>query len=355
MKRGIAFEGGGAKGAYQAGAIKAFNQRKIYFSGVVGTSIGSINAACYAQKIFAKANRIWLTTDSKYLFGIEGRIINNLTTGNFKIDDIKKGFSSLFKIVKNAGVDTKNIKKILSSNLDEEKIRKSKIEFGLVTYNITDRKPVEIFLDDIPKGKLIDYIVASCYLPIFKFEKIIDDKYYLDGGVHLNCPVDMLIDKGYDEIYAIRAWRGGKLKYKHKKGVKVHVITPRENLGSIIDFTTDSAEYRMNLGYYDTIKHLDKLDGNKYYFKPYSENYYSHLFDKQTLKRMIDKYSNSLLIKSDKDFILKIIEKVCEECKIKRFKVYNMPYLITRLKYIMIKKPNNEYYEFIKKIKVDFE
>ena len=355
MKRGIAFEGGGAKGAYQAGAMKAFNQRKIYFKGVVGTSIGSINAACYAQKIFAKANRIWLSTDSKYLFGIEGRIINNITTGNFKLDDLKKGFSSLVKIVKNAGIDTKNIKKILETNLDEEKIRKNNIDFGIVTYNISDKKPVEIFIEDIPKGKLVEYILASCYLPIFKFEKIIDDKFYFDGGIHLNCPIDMLIDKDYDEIYAIRAWHGGRLKYKHKKGVKVHVITPRENLGSIIDFTPESAQYRMDLGYYDTIKYLDKLDGNKYYFKPYSENYYSHLFDKPTLKKMIDKHSNSLLIKSDKDFILKIIEKVCEECKIKRFRVYNMPYLITRLKYIMIKHKNSEYYEFIKKIKVDFE
>ena len=30
IMRGLALEGGGAKGAYQAGAIKALNQRKIF-------------------------------------------------------------------------------------------------------------------------------------------------------------------------------------------------------------------------------------------------------------------------------------------------------------------------------------
>ena len=31
MKRAIVFEGGGAKGAYEAGAVKALNKKKIFF------------------------------------------------------------------------------------------------------------------------------------------------------------------------------------------------------------------------------------------------------------------------------------------------------------------------------------
>ena len=106
----------------------------------------------------------------------------------------------------------------------------------------------------------------------------------------------------------------------------------------------------MNLGYYDTIKFLDKLDGKKYYFKPYDESYYTHLFDSATLKRMLKKYNTSLLIKNNKTFIIGVIEKVCEELKINRFKVYNMPLLITKLKYNMVKHKKSEYYDFIKNI-----
>ena len=31
MKRGLVLQGGGAKGAYAAGAIKALTQKKVYF------------------------------------------------------------------------------------------------------------------------------------------------------------------------------------------------------------------------------------------------------------------------------------------------------------------------------------
>ena len=332
--RGLALEGGGAKGAYQAGAIKALNQRKIFFDGVAGTSIGAINAALYACGNFEGLYHLWPEMDSKYIFGIDGKILNDISNKKFKLDDIKK---------------------LLEKNINEDKLRKSKIDFGLITYNLSDRKPVEITKENIPQGKLIEYIIASSYLPIFKFERIIDDKYYIDGGIYQNCPIDMFLRDGYDEVYVIRNWINRKLKYDKSTKTKINIITPSEDLGSIMTFEKSVSEYRMKLGYYDTIKFLDKLDGKKYYFKPYDEDYYTHLFDSATLKRMLKKYNTSLLIKNNKTFIINIIEKVCEELKINRFKVYNMPLLITKLKYYMVKHKKSEYYDFIKNIKVNFE
>ena len=353
--RGLALEGGGARGAYQAGAIKALNQRKIFFDGVAGTSIGSINAALYACGNFDALYNLWLQMDSKYIFGIEGELLKNISKRNFKLDEIRNGLGSVSKIIKNLGVDNSNVKKLLEKNIDENKLRENDVNFGLITYNLSDRKPVEITKNDIPKGKLVEYILASAYLPIFKFERIIDDKYYIDGGIYQNCPIDMFIKDGYDEVYVIRNWINRKLKYDKKSKTKINIITPSEDLGSIITFEKSVSEYRMNLGYYDTIKFLDKLDGKKYYFKPYDESYYTHLFDSATLKRMLKKYNTSLLIKNNKTFIIGVIEKVCEELKINRFKVYNMPFLITKLKYKMVKHKKSEYYDFIKNIKVNFE
>ena len=353
--RGLALEGGGARGAYQAGAIKALNQRKIFFDGVAGTSIGSINAALYACGNFDALYNLWLLMDSKYIFGIEGELLKNISKRNFKLDEIRNGLGSVSKIIKNLGVDNSNVKKLLEKNIDENKLRENDVNFGLITYNLSDRKPVEITKNDIPKGKLVEYILASSYLPIFKLERIIDDKYYIDGGIYQNCPIDMFIKDGYDEVYVIRNWINRKLKYDKKSKTKINIITPSEDLGSIITFEKSVSEYRMNLGYYDTIKFLDKLDGKKYYFKPYDESYYTHLFDSATLKRMLKKYNTSLLIKNNKTFIIGVIEKVCEELKINRFKVYNMPLLITKLKYNMVKHKKSEYYDFIKNIKVNFE
>lgn len=354
MKRALLLEGGGAKGAYQAGAIKALTQKKIFFDAAGGTSIGAINAAFYASRELNKMYKLWLSLDSEELFNIDGNMLDNFHNLKFSKSDIKNGLSSIHQIIKNQGIDLTNIKKLLKQTFNEDKLRRSKIEYGLNTFNLSDFKPVEIFKKDIPKGKLADCILSSAYLPFFKLEKIIDDKYYLDGGVYLNCPIDMFINAGYDEIYVIRAWRK-KLKYHKKEGVKIHIITPREDLGSIVRFTPSAAQYRMSLGYYDALKYLYDLDGNKYYFKKYSEEYYNTLFDKKTFKKIDKMYNRNVLTQSNKYFILKMIEKICKQEGIERFKIYNMPYLLTKLKFRMANKKDNKYYYFIKNIKIEFE
>ena len=47
--RGLALEGGGAKGAYHLGALKALYEAGYAFDGVVGTSIGALNGAIIVQ------------------------------------------------------------------------------------------------------------------------------------------------------------------------------------------------------------------------------------------------------------------------------------------------------------------
>ncbi len=352
--RALVLEGGGARGAYQAGAIKALCKKGIYFDAAGGTSIGAINAAFYVIHNFDAMYKLWLSTSSDELFGIDAKLLDGIYDGNITADEIRKGFSEIIKVIKSRGVDTTNIKKILSKYLKEDRFMRSKIEYGMVSYNLSDRKPVMMFKKDIPKGKLAECVLSSAYLPFFKFEKIIDDKYYLDGGMVENCPVDLFVNAGYDEIFVIKNWQS-KLKYKNKKGVRVHIVTPREDLGSIIRFTKASAEYKMNLGYYDMLKYLDQLDGNKYYFKYYSNDYYKNLFEKNIYKRIFKKYNNGFPPRNEKEFILKIVEKACEELDIERFRVYNMPYLLTKLKLKILNYKDSKYYDFIKNIRIDFE
>ena len=354
MKKGLVLQGGGAKGAYAAGAIKALTQKKIYFDCACGTSIGAVNAAFYACRKLDAMYKLWLNTDYDEIFGIDCEVIHNFTNGIFKKNDIKKGFDMLSDIIENKGIDTTNMKKFLSKHLKESQFRRSKIDFAMNTYNLTDKCPVEVFKKDIPEGKLVEYIMSSAYLPFFKFEKIIDGKYYIDGGVYSDCPVDMLIDAGYEEIYVIKAFRD-KIKYKKNKNVKIHIIEPKENLGSIMSFTKEASKYRMDLGYYDTLKYLYKLDGNKYYFKNYSEAYYDKLFDNRTYKKIVKDYDKGILPETKKELIIRIIEMTCKELNIDRFKIYNMPYLLTRLKYKMVEHKDSRFYYFIKHIKVEFE
>ena len=92
-----------------------------------------------------------------------------------------------------------------------------------------------MFKNDIPKDKLNDYIIASCFLPIFKFEKLIDNNYYLDGGFHDYIPANALLEKGYDKVYVIDLEAIG-IRRPYIDNRKIQVIRPSRKLGSILDF-----------------------------------------------------------------------------------------------------------------------
>ena len=206
MKYGLALEGGGAKGAYQIGVVKALIDNGYEFEAVVGTSIGALNAAMVVQDRIDDAIDLWSNISYEKMFNVDDKKVSSALSA--KIDlEIVKYFSSKFgQILKNGGISTENIRKILIDNVDEKKVRKSKMKFGLVTVCLSDKEVKQVFIDEIPKGELIDYLMATSSLPVFKRAKI-DNKSYLDGGVYDNCPVEMLEKKGIKNVIAISNYK----------------------------------------------------------------------------------------------------------------------------------------------------
>lgn len=59
MKRGLVLAGGGSKGAYQAGCIKALKELGYDFDLVTGTSIGALNGLLVVQEDYNTLYRLW--------------------------------------------------------------------------------------------------------------------------------------------------------------------------------------------------------------------------------------------------------------------------------------------------------
>ena len=59
MKQALVLAGGGAKGAYQAGCIKAMREIGYDFDIVTGTSIGALNALLVIQKDYEVLYKLW--------------------------------------------------------------------------------------------------------------------------------------------------------------------------------------------------------------------------------------------------------------------------------------------------------
>ena len=265
MKRGLVLEGGGAKGSYHIGVYKAYIENGYLFDGFVGTSIGAINAAMLASGDFENAINIWMDFDTEDLFDKE--VIELLKLNKTKLDKNFPGniTAGLKKIIVDRGIDHSKMKKFLSSCIDENRVRKSGATFGLVTFSLDEKKPYEVFLEDIPHGKLIDYILASARLPVFTTHTI-DNKRFIDGAVYNNCPINMLIDKNYDEIIVVKTNAFGIVR-KFEKTDNITIIQSNEHLGQTLDFSTKHAKINIERGYYDGLRAIQKLAGNSYYLK----------------------------------------------------------------------------------------
>ena len=349
MQYGLVLEGGGARGAYHVGAYKALLDLGISIGGVTGTSIGALNGAAIVQNDLDGLEQLWQNIDVDTLFGINPEELRKIKDNSIFKFNIPYIYNLSKEILKNSGLDTAKIREVIDNFVDEDKIRKSRLDFGLVTISLTDNQNLELFKEDIPDGKLVDYLLASANLPVFKMEKL-DGKHFLDGGFYDNLPIEMLLKKGYKNIIAVRVHAYGRIKKINTDGINIKYIEPVESLGEALSFDTENATKNIKLGYFDTIKAFKGLKGHKYYIRPYSKDFLKYLTEIFDNKQKIINISNLfgfealpadrllfekifprliqiLEMKDNSDYqdiIIRLVEHVAEKIEaIEKFKIYD--------------------------------
>ena len=344
---GLALAGGGSRGAYQIGVYRALRKCHIRIDGFVGTSIGALNAAMLASNRDKELYNLWKSINMGNIFGFSDDFVKNLEKEKFDFELIKSGLMDFKKIVLNKGISLENYRKVLKDLKIEETLYKSDKDFGLVTVKFPEFKPLYLFKNDIKPSLLNEYIIASCYLPIFKMEKILDNKYYLDGGFYDNLPANALLKKGYDLVYAVNLDAIG-IKRPYLDKSKVIEIKPSRNLGSILNVNKDKINKNIELGYYDTIKIIKKLDGYKYIFKKRSAFYYNFLL-KNIKKRTMKETQTFFRTTDSKKLVIKALEYVMKKEGYSYYEIYN-PYKVIR----EIKKLKKKHgvYKFINQISI---
>lgn len=298
MKWGLVLAGGGVKGSYQIGVYRALCDMGIEIGGIAGTSIGAINGALIVQGGFDKAIEIW--NDIKLCDIVDVPEGIDEPANLFDIKNIKSMVQS------GKGLDMTPLEELLRKMIDEEKIRESKMDYGLVTYSVTHHTEIALFKEDIPQGELSDYVMASSRIVGFKLKKIGDEE-YVDGGVTNNIPVNLLIDRGYNNIIVVDI-RGVGITKGHKDfGKNIVLVRPFENVVGTLDFDTDNMMKNVSQGYLDTMRAFGVLEGENYYF------------DSPGMREARKKYSHN---------ILRGIEAAAELLKIDRYKPYSPDELI---------------------------
>lgn len=262
MKRAIALCGGGTKGAYELGAWKALKEMGIEYHIVTGTSIGAINGALMTSRDYDLALELWNTIRMEDVMA-EGLNLTTTIEGMYNQREMLGPF--LKKYVKNKGADISPFIEFIDRMIDEEKVRSSDIDYGLVTVQVPSMKALELRKEEIPEGKLKDFIMASASIfPIFPLHKI-DGEMYLDGCYYDNLPIDLAVKMGAEEVIAIDLHTSpSHPNYVNKPYVTY--ITPTRSLGTILNFERKILEDNIELGYYDTMKAFRYMAGKEYQF-----------------------------------------------------------------------------------------
>ena len=251
-QKALVLAGGGARGSYQVGVWRALMELDWHPQIITGTSVGSLNGAMFVLDLYETARDMWLTIRSKDVM--------ELPEDNA---DLSALHSFLRRVVKAGGMDVSPLEEIVERVLDEDALRKAEIRFGLVTVEQRGLKPRELPLEQIPEGRVKDYLMASAACFPALQARDIDGVKFLDGGYSDNMPTGLAKDMGAEELVCVDL-EGVGITRPNLTGLPTTMIRSYWELGDILHFDPDTARRNMELGYYDTLRAFGRLRGCAY-------------------------------------------------------------------------------------------
>ena len=251
-RKALVLAGGGARGSYQVGVWRALTELGWNPQLITGTSVGSLNGAMFALDLYETARDMWTSIRSQDVMELPEETRNLTELHQFLRDVVRAG-----------GMDVTPLEEIVERVLDEDALRASPIRFGLVTVEKRGLKPRELPLEEIPKGKVKDYLLASaaCF-PALRAKQI-DGVQFLDGGYRDNMPTGLAQKMGAEELVCVDL-EGVGITLPNRTGLPTTMVRSYWELGDILHFDPDTARRNIELGYYDTLRAFGRLRGCAY-------------------------------------------------------------------------------------------
>ena len=267
----IALEGGGAKGAYEIGVWKALEEMGVKYNAVSGTSVGALNGALMAMRDLPRAIEAWsdIRLDKVIDYGAdEEENLKKIVSGEIELGDLHDVVRQAFDVIRDRGLDVAPLRAWVHEVVDSAKIKASDVSLFIATVSLTDRKGLELRLNDLEEEEIYDMLLASAYHPSFRLEKL-GGKLYTDGGFVDNLPLHVLVENGYKDIIAVRipGGMGRERRFKIPEDVNVWYVDTDAKLGGVLNFDASQARRDMKIGYFDAWHDLCGLYGKKYYIE----------------------------------------------------------------------------------------
>jgi NTE family protein len=173
----LVLSGGGAKGAWEAGAAVALIEAGLPVRLVAGSSAGALTAAMLADGRLDRLQALWSSLSRDQVFGLRpGVFFAGLLPGWLTLLALDQA-GSLF--------DPAPLRDLISTTLDIERVRASPLRLLVVTTDLARRTP-RVF-DNATVG--IDALMAAAAVPGAFPPVAVDGVLLVDGGLTSRAPV----------------------------------------------------------------------------------------------------------------------------------------------------------------------
>lgn len=280
----IALEGGGAKGSYEIGVWAALEEAGIKFNAVSGSSVGALNGAMMVMGDLSRAIDCWKDIRLSRIMNLDEereRDLSRLLNNQAELEDIPELLPQALELLKNRGLDVAPLREWVREIADVERIKNSPVELFITTVDLSERKALEIKVNELPEEQICDMLLASAYHPTFRLEKL-GGKFYADGGIADTIPIHALVENGYRDIIAVRIpGKGRERRFRMPEDVNIAYIEPTRDLGHVLNFDAGQARRNLGIGYMDAKRLLYGLYGKNYYID-------RSLSEREALSRLLD-------------------------------------------------------------------
>ncbi len=217
----VILSGGGAKGAYEVGVLKAI--RRMYSVEPLiycGTSVGAFNAAMLASgRSVQEVEALWTRLkksdvftwrfDPRKLLTVDPRVPLELA-----MHSARSLFSFVNLTISNRGAfwrsfdldallfDTEPLARLIRDNvaIDQIRINGKKLSIAVTCLGKTGEHALVTFDE---KTVTHEHIHASCALPMIFPSIVIDDCPFCDGGVVMNTPLKLALERDPTDVFIV--------------------------------------------------------------------------------------------------------------------------------------------------------
>lgn len=306
MKIGLVLSGGGARGAYQAGVIRALSSHGIQVSAIAGASIGSLNGAIVASSpdltvAAARLADVWnhvakysplkfeLSIYPKYLALLAAAGLTGPGRAGLMLISAlaaKMGWDNVH--TEEALLKDEPLSDIIDKYLEPEALAKG-IPFYVSLHPHTTRlgalisfflgeglgrfdtaESVFLRVQDLPLEEQFQALLASAAIPVLFRPKEVQGAMFSDGGqgnyrkAQGNTPITPFIGLGFDLIIVTHLSDGSFWNIENFRGENILEIRPEmaisdNSIGDMLGFNEENIIRWMEQGYSDTERYLKDI------------------------------------------------------------------------------------------------